>query len=115
MLDMVTLSNIVPHGSGIDSNWFYEKKKCGTIHVSNSYHHMNDAGYYTGYIDFTVIVPIKNPLDFKLQFNGGNRAQYYSKRYMLREYLEDTIYQSIAGGLEEGKVYKDIPYYWHEN
>ncbi len=100
MLTVDKLKEILPHGSGIDCDWWFEEKKCGTIHAGNSYHCMDKFGGYVGYIDFTLIIEITLPLEFKLQFNGGNKAQYYSKRFMLREYLEDTIYHALKEGLK---------------
>lgn len=96
----------LPHGSGIDCNWFVEDKgsyfKC-----TNSYYCMNENGMYCGFADFTLIV-YKQPYDFnarynskfnfvpkwnydfKLHFNGAY-SQYLNQRYCLREYLEETF------------------------
>ena len=55
---------------------------------------MNEGGYYDGWADFSVIVPIKNPEDFRLHFHG-QRFQYLNQKYLLREYLEDEIFWGL--------------------
>jgi len=53
----------IPHGSGIDGKWFIDEKG-GKLHFHNFYHGMNGNGYYDGYADFSVIVPIVQNGDF---------------------------------------------------
>lgn len=85
------LESMLPSGSGIDCNWNIEDK--GTyFKAQNSFHCMNDIGYYDGYQDFTLIIPKKSIGDYKLHFNG---SQYKAKRYGLREYLDDIIYNAL--------------------
>lgn len=87
------LHSDLPHGSGIDCKWEIEDMgkyfKC-----LNSFHCMNEHGMYCGYADFTLIIPKKNPLEFRLHFNGKDSA-YLNERYMLRDYLEDTFHYAI--------------------
>jgi hypothetical protein len=83
----------LPHGSGIDGDWHIEAKQ-RTIVASNFYHCMNENGFYDGYADFTLYIPLKNPIDFKLHFRGED-AQYLNRKYMLRDYLEDTIAECL--------------------
>ena len=85
----------LPHGSGIDCKWEFKWLKNGKVKASNSFHCMNDAGYYDGYADFTVIItPTYDLGDFKLVFNG-RQGQNKNRQYMLRDYLEDTLYQAL--------------------
>jgi hypothetical protein len=45
----------LPHGSGIDCTWGGHTTKHGKyVYFTNSYHVMNEVGYYVGYQDFTV-------------------------------------------------------------
>ena len=88
------LRGTLPHGSGIDCDWEIDDKGDKLI-ASNSYHCMDDVGFYDGWADFTLHIPKSKPLDFKLHFNG-QVAQYLNRKYMLRDYLEDTIVQFIA-------------------
>jgi hypothetical protein len=107
-MNKITLANILPRGSGIDSYWYMSDMKNGKVKVSNSYHCMNDGGYYDGYADFTIIVDRRSPLDFKLQFNGDT-AQYKNRKYLLRECLEDTIYYAIQNGIEKNETFDCFP------
>lgn len=79
----------LPHGSGIDGRWAIYKKK-GYYKCLNSYHVMNENGMYNGWADFSIIISKRDPYTFRLHFHGDN-AQRLNKRYMLRDYLEDTI------------------------
>ena len=89
------LADILPTGSGIDCNWTFTEQKSGNILAHSSFHCMDEHGGYDGWADFTVIFKKNAPLaDFVLQFNGKT-AQYKNRRYMLRDYLEATIYHYI--------------------
>ena len=89
-LTIEKLEEILPHGSGIDSDWYFEEKE-NKIIASCSYHCMDDVGYYDGWVDFSLTIPKNNPENFKLTFhtdyNGWNRIY----KYMLRDYLEDIF------------------------
>lgn len=84
------LERSLSHGSGIDGRWNIEDKG-RYIKACNFYHCMNSVGYYNGFASFTLIIPKKNPLDFRLHFNG-KEAAYKNRQYQLREYLEDVFY-----------------------
>ncbi|MDD5454009.1 MAG: hypothetical protein PHW62_00715 [Candidatus Ratteibacteria bacterium] len=78
------------HGSGINSGWSVEETK-SSWRASNSFHAMDEGGFYDDYADFTVIFPKNESMgEFKLEFNGQD-AQRLNQKHMLREYLEDTI------------------------
>ncbi len=56
------LLEILPHGSGIDAKWDIEISETKPIIVcSNSYHRMNDAGYYDGWYDFSIVLDTSQP------------------------------------------------------
>lgn len=85
----------LPDGSGIDCKWYFNLIKNNTVlRARNSFHCMNEHGYYDGYADFTLLIPIESPIDFKLQFNGST-AQYKNRKYMLRDMLEDTVFYAL--------------------
>jgi hypothetical protein len=85
------------HGSGIDQEWDFELVKNNTVLIAkNSFHCMNDSGYYMCWVAFTVKIPVENTIDFTLHFNGGSTAQYNAKKYFLRDMLEDTIFNAIV-------------------
>ena len=89
------LREILPHGSGIDCKWGFEVLTNGKIKASNSFHCVNENGYYDGYADFTLTFDVTKSLRaFRLVFNG-RVAQYKNRQYMLRDYLEDSIYDAL--------------------
>lgn len=109
----------LPHGSGIDCDWSGHCPSNGKyVYFRNSYHVMNENGFYAGYQDFTVrldffdfmLLMLSDNLEhkaaamdsmkktFTIQFNNGH---YLADYYMLKEYLEDTIYWALSGLLEQ--------------
>lgn len=91
------LKDNLPSGSGINGKWevFFNPSKqiftCG-----NTYSPMNEAGFYDGFVYFTFIIRLtgfgsNDPNDTKLVING-KKSHYYAKKYQLREYLEDTLF-----------------------
>ena len=78
----------LPHGSGINCEWFFESLKNGKIRAYNEYSAMNEAGYYVADIPFTLTVDL-DALDFRLTF--GPAGRYWRERLDLRSYLEDTF------------------------
>jgi len=88
------IAQSLPHGSGIDDDWYIEDiatKK--NIYAYNSYHNMDENGFYDGWQDFYIIIP-RNEKDFKLKFTGDRRG--IRKYPFLRQYLEDFISESIG-------------------
>lgn len=89
------LIDALPHGSGIDCKWRDNLQANGTLVLANSYHCMNDVGYYDGFADFVIKFRPNIPLeDFTLHFSGST-AQYKNKKYMLRDFLEESIVHFI--------------------
>lgn len=85
----------LPHGSGIDCTWEIELKKEFII-CKNSWHLMNENGYYDGYIDFTIKVNPDKPEDFKLTFQTNSRGYYQIQKHDLRTYLEEIFYTTLT-------------------
>jgi hypothetical protein len=89
------LMNALPHGSGIDSNWTID---AGTksVRLHNSYHCMDENGFYDGWVHFIVSIPVVSKTlvweGFKLHFQDYYRA----KKYNLRDYLEGTVYDGLC-------------------
>ena len=89
------LKEKLPHGSGIDCKWVFNELLNGKITASNSYNCMSEHGYYDGFADFTLTFNRKKSLsDFRFVFNGKT-AQYLNKKYMLRDYLIETIFYTL--------------------
>jgi hypothetical protein len=93
-----TVLEMLPHGSGIDCKWEVEEFK-PSILCKNSYHVMDENGYYDGYIDFSVRIPKHEPLDFEVHF-ATSSGRTHAKDLGLVEYLEDTIFWSIKNWME---------------
>lgn len=96
-----TLEDLLPHGSGINYDWwFMDKRNC--IHAYNSFDVMDEWGGYTGVIDFHVSILKTDPKVFKLVIHG-KRSHYLSKRYCIREYLDDTFAEDFDTNCEKYK------------
>lgn len=52
-VDVEQLAKLLPHGSGIDSDWEISVYKNGNLKVSSSFHCMNEDGYYCGWQQFS--------------------------------------------------------------
>ena len=85
---------LLPNGSGFNCAWRSRELKNGKLVFSSSFQCMNDTGYYDGYADFSVTLAPSRPLDFVLAFHG-RASQYKSKRYQLREFIEDEIHWAL--------------------
>lgn len=94
-MDKETLLSLLPHGSGINGEWTIEERK-KDFRASNFYDTMTESGMYDTPADFYIVVPKDDPLAFKLHFQG-QLAQYLNRKYMLREYLDDTITGGLRG------------------
>lgn len=58
-IDGDKLKDCLPHGSGIDGDWTIEVSEDGlSAECYNSFHRMNENGYYCGWIDFRAIIRI---------------------------------------------------------
>jgi len=90
------LESNLPHGSGIGHKWEYVFHKNGNITCRNSYHAMNENGYYDGIMSFKFTIWY-NPVDNKLSFNhivcNENRKNSF---YGLKEYLTDNIHWTLS-------------------
>ena len=92
----------LPHGSGIDCEWALKLTTPTRVNAVNSYHCMDEHGYYDGYVDFTVHFDIADKDVFRITFRSDYQNRKREKQYMLREYLEETISQSL-----QDAVWKD--------
>lgn len=90
------LGEALPHGSGINGDWEIEYRK-NYIIARNSYHCMDENGFYDGWQDFSVVIKKD---EYKGEYQNNIRlhfhnCHYLADKYMLREYLEDTIYYCL--------------------
>ena len=115
------LLEALPTGSGIDCEWEIIEHKNGNITAKNSFHAMDQYGYYDGYMDFSIKIfrhkedivkylkgPLtgkkqfirrKNDIDFSVSCNENRKKSFYG----LNEYLTDTIHYSLS----EAKITKN--------
>lgn len=90
------LNNTVS-GSGFDTDWRQlhgnnklDLTKSGNLLVFGGYHNMNDGGYYDGWTDITIKIPLMNPEDFKIICKGKRKYTELNKYYW-----EQVIYDSL--------------------
>jgi len=50
------LAEALPHGSGIDAQWYVNQRSKNVFVFHNSYHKMNENGMYNGWADFAVVI-----------------------------------------------------------
>lgn len=81
-------------GSGIDAGYKCGKISKKHIYIESSYHCMNEHGYYDGWQEFSIRIPITTDWhDWKLLFRYDH---YKADKYMLREYLEDSLHFHLS-------------------
>jgi len=89
------LENILPHGSGIDSDWEFIEHKNGNVTCMNSFHAMTEHGFYDGYMPFkfNVFRRTDGALSFgKVICNENVRVSFFG----LRDYLDETIFWHLS-------------------
>lgn len=91
----------LPHGSGIDGTWHIEEKD-DKIVASNSYHKMDEHGFYVGWQDFTVEIPKDNPQRLEILVDKDDFESDWEIQNF-KEYLQQTFIptlENIEGWLE---------------
>ena len=80
----------LPSGSGVDAGSSIDlvKSKPARIVLTLSFHHMNDAGYYDGWSDHTVILTPSFD-GFDLRITGRDRNG-------IKDYLGDIFYHALS-------------------
>lgn len=76
----------LPHGSGIDYNWYMDRRADGRLVMSNAYHGMNEHDGYVGSVDFSVTYE-KDMADFRLVFHTNSTGRYWVTYWDLKDYL----------------------------
>jgi len=97
-----------PSGSGIDhgTKISYEASKDGRIVFDFSFHHMNDAGFYDGWTEHTLVV--KPSLEYGMDMtirgrdrNGIKEYLYDVYGYWLEEEVDEDMIRNI--GIKESE------------
>jgi hypothetical protein len=103
--------NLLPHGSGIDDTWQWTKDTKYTIRFDNSFHCMNEDGFYTHWVDFGVVLticqkyvlnPLKGPSEGMTQIvnkPGDILLDIKCRNNELKDYLYDS---HLSDGIDFG-------------
>lgn len=101
----------LPHGSGIDGVWNYERRTARrgqvSYRVSNSFHLMNDVGFYIGWVEFSFSVysHFKHIYLGAIEFEAPFVAEIWEYTQNPQDYLDESIYFALE---QNGwKVYPD--------
>ncbi len=87
------IDKAMPSGSGFDDEWHYRFTTPTRVRCSSSYHAMDENGMYDAWVDFNVLLDIKDPEYGRITF--PKHSTYYAKKHNLRQYFEDTIWGSL--------------------
>lgn len=94
------LEHNLPIGSGINGSWKIDIDNKGTVKAKNSIDYMSENGFYDGYNDFTVILPLADGKYKKenmrlVVHNWNYKTIKYWKNYDYQDYVETVIYDSL--------------------
>jgi hypothetical protein len=68
------LRETLPHGSGIDARWGFSFNAYNRVFCRNSFHKMDENGFYCGWDDFTLTIDLDN---FTFKITGGKKQYDY--------------------------------------
>ena len=87
----------LPNGSGFDVTPQIVSASRGKVVIHGSYHAMNEAGYYDGRIDFTVIArPSRHGIAVAVKARGMRWPRKYAD---LREDISETYCYALSASL----------------
>lgn len=93
------LRNMLPHGAGINGDWLFIVRS-KSVTAFNNYDLMNNQGMYCGTVEFSLIIPKKEPWNFRLHFHGKS-YRYYIRYWDVRTYLEDMFAEEFTENKEK--------------
>ncbi len=84
--NLAALSELLPSGAGIDSGTqiLVDDSTPNRIRLVTAYHHMNDAGYYDGWTQHTVIVTPGFVSSMEIKISGKDRNG-------IKDYIADVL------------------------
>jgi hypothetical protein len=101
---LTKILEVLPHGSGINSDWHIFMASPTRIRCHNTFHPMDEQGGYDGYADFAFLFDLRDTIhggDYSRLMFLGSESQYYAKKYDLRDYIWDllceTLYYAFGG------------------
>ena len=86
----LSLTDVLPHGSGIDYDWDFEVLDNNTVRASNGWHYMSPDGYYLGGIGF----------DVKLHRDGTFESPEFDIPQLAKDQLGKDIVEVLMGDPE---------------
>jgi hypothetical protein len=96
--ELMDIAESLPHDSGFNGLWYGEVTK-NYVNFSIIYSPFDAHGYYDGYVELTVKLPlVDNCIDwynFHVEFNG-RKSRYYAKKHDLLSYIDNTVYDSLS-------------------
>lgn len=94
------IGEILPHGSGINSDWNITMANRTRVRCQNAFHCMDENGMYDGWAEFVLLFDLKDADYFRLMFIGPE-SYNKNRKYELRDYLEElfceTLYMNFEG------------------
>ncbi|MEM2002912.1 MAG: hypothetical protein QXT77_09730 [Candidatus Methanomethylicaceae archaeon] len=89
------LLDSLPHGAGIDSDYYIEyNEKKDKLAIISQYHLMNQYGFYTRWVRFEVIVTPSLVYELNVKIKGRLPAD-------LKDYLHDLFYDALTSDIKE--------------
>lgn len=96
--DHIDFLENMPHGSGIDADWAVSEPKDGRyIYFHNSFHLMDENGFYAGWQDFKVRF-LKSEWEDNNYDNFEVQLSYPLNYEVIKQdawYFKDYLYQTI--------------------
>ena len=91
------LLKLLPSGSGFDGKWNFDIDDCNEerLHLTGEYHPMNEAGYYEGWIEFSIIVLPNLLFDINVKILGR-----FGKHQDLKDYIITCTRESLMEEVE---------------
>lgn len=92
------LIDMLPSGSGLDNGWELDNDRTTgeRITLRSAYHFMNDAGYYDGWGNFSLIITPSLAFGVVIKIVGN-----FGKYQDVKEYLYDILHDAITREVEE--------------
>jgi len=114
----VEVGRLLPHGSGIDSEWRIEHREDTTFCCHNSFHAMDVNGMYCGYVGFMVVfdaltkefVVEVSAEDIKFIYADYEEEGGEESNAPYLDDLDEYLYQTLDASLEYYCVQESIKF-----
>ena len=100
---LIKIGELLPHGSGIDSDWDLMMASKTRVRCQCSYHCMDENGMYDGWQDFIFLFDLKDSDYGRLMFIGKD-SERLERKYQNREYLEDLLFGTLSDAFEGADI-----------